>query len=73
MSKIRTKKVVFSFLPPKLINIVLLFSLGGPFGVEISSNEEEHAPDPLERDYLSIFSDNSLSHYRKKHRNDDNL
>ena len=25
MSKIRTKKVVFSFLPPKLINIILLF------------------------------------------------
>ena len=25
------KKVVFSFLPPKLINIFLLFSLGGPF------------------------------------------
>ena len=25
MSKIQTKKVVFSFLPPKLINIILLF------------------------------------------------
>ena len=25
MSKIRTQKVVFSFLPPKLINIILLF------------------------------------------------
>ena len=31
MSKIRTQKVVFFFLPPKLINIILLFSLGGPF------------------------------------------
>ena len=25
MSKIQTKKIVFSFLPPKLINIILLF------------------------------------------------
>ena len=31
MSKIRTKKVVFSILPPKLITIILLFSYGGPF------------------------------------------
>ena len=34
------KKVVFSFLPPKLINFILLFSLGCPFWVEISSNLE---------------------------------
>ena len=31
MSKIRTQKVVFFLFPPKLINIILLFSLGGPF------------------------------------------
>ena len=31
MSKIRTQKVVFFILPPKLITIILLFSLGGPF------------------------------------------
>ena len=31
MSKIQTQKVVFFFLRPKLINIILLFSLGGPF------------------------------------------
>ena len=29
--KIWTKIVVFFLLPPKLINIILLFSLGGPF------------------------------------------
>ena len=31
MLKIRIKKVVFFILPPKLITIILLFSLGGPF------------------------------------------
>ena len=31
MSKIQTQKVVFFILPPKLITIILLFSLGGPF------------------------------------------
>ena len=31
MSKIQTQKVVFFFLPPKLITIILLFYLGGPF------------------------------------------
>ena len=31
MSKIRTQKVVFFFLPPKSITIILLFSLEGPF------------------------------------------
>ena len=31
MSKMRTQKVVFFILPPKLITIILLFSLGGPF------------------------------------------
>ena len=31
MSKILTQKVVFFILPPKLITIILLFSLGGPF------------------------------------------
>ena len=29
--KIRIKKVVFFILPPKLITIILLFFLGGPF------------------------------------------
>ena len=31
VSKIWTQKVVFFFFPPNLINIILLFSLGGPF------------------------------------------
>ena len=31
MSKIQTQKVVFFILPPKLITIILLFSLRGPF------------------------------------------
>ena len=35
------KKLVFSFLPPKLINIILLIFLGGPFLVEIFSNANE--------------------------------
>ena len=35
--------------------------------------KEEHTPEPPERDYHSLSSDNSLSSYRKKQRNDDNL
>ena len=45
MSKIRTKKVVIFFSSSKInkfyfiiLTIILLFSLGGPFWVEISSN-----------------------------------
>ena len=35
--------------------------------------KEEHTPKLLERDYHSLSSDNSLSPYRKKQNNDDNL
>ena len=45
MLKIRTKQVVFFFSSSKInkyyfiiLTIILLFSLGGPFSVEISSN-----------------------------------
>ena len=38
MSKIQTQKVVFVIFPPKLITIILLFSLGGHFRPQISSN-----------------------------------
>ena len=38
MSEIQTKKVVFFILPPKLITIILLFSLGIPFYTSNSSN-----------------------------------
>ena len=34
---------------------------------------EEHTLEPLERDYHSISSDNSVSPCKKKQRNDDNL
>ena len=50
MSKIRTKKVVFFFSSSKInkyyfiiLTIILLFSLGGPFWVENSSNESTHS------------------------------
>ena len=35
--------------------------------------KEEHAPEPPERDYHSVSSDDSLSPCRKKQRNEDNL
>ena len=40
MLKIWTKKVVFFILPPKLITIILLFSLGAHFRPQISSNAD---------------------------------
>ena len=39
----------------------------------IEEGKEEHTPEPLERDYYSISSDNSLSPRRNKQINDDNI
>ena len=43
------------------------------FSIPREDGKEEHTPEPLEREYHSTSSEDSLSLYRRKQRSDDNL
>ena len=61
MSKIRTKKIVFFFFFSKInkyyfiiLTIIWLFLLGGPFWVEISSNDNNNLNEVISYKYLEL-------------------